>query len=118
MPRGSESPIGAERWSPNGYLYRKTKDGWRTVHTLLVEERLGRPITQDEYITFADGNKANFDLDNLIVRIRGRSSLRRRLAQVEARLAELTAVRDELLRKLQVRDKLGNELEETLNETS
>jgi hypothetical protein len=106
MPRGQESPIGTERTSPNGYLYRKTEDGWQTVHTLVMEERLGRPLREDEFVKFSDGDKGNVDPDNLILGLKGRKSLLRRAAVVEARIAELQVTLDELNRRLQIQEKL------------
>jgi hypothetical protein len=101
MARGTVSPIGAERQAPNGYYYRKTEnDGWQLIHRLIAEEKLGRKLAENEYATFLDNDKTNLDPDNIIVRLRGRHSLNRRLAQVEARLVELTALRDDLVKRL------------------
>jgi hypothetical protein len=106
VPRGRESPIGTERKSPNGYLYRKTEKGWQTVHTLVVEERLGRPLKESEYVRFCDGNKSNLDPNNLVIGIRGKTSLRRRAAVVESRIRELQAVLAELQRRIEIQDNI------------
>jgi hypothetical protein len=106
MARGAIAEVGAERWSPNGYLYRKTDDGWETVHRLLAEEKLGRPLNANEYATFMDGDKTNLDPENIIIKLRGRSSLRRRLIQVEDRLRELNAVRDDILARIEEQDRI------------
>jgi hypothetical protein len=108
MPRGTTSDIGTERVAPNGYRYRKTEWGWELVHRLLAEEKLGRCLHQNEYATFVDGDKTNFDPANIEVRIRGRSSLRRRLALIEARIEEYTAVRDDLQERLRLQDSLAS----------
>lgn len=107
VTRGTPSPVGAERVAPNGYWYRKTEDrGWQLVHRLVAEEKLGRQLTENEFATFSDGDKQNFDPDNIIVQLRGKASLRKRLAQVEARIDELTATRDELKARLELQESL------------
>lgn len=107
MPRGATAEVGAERWSPNGYHYKKTEnDGWQLSHRLIAEEKLGRKLAENEYATFLDGDKTNLDPENIIVRTRGRQSLKRRIAQVEARLTELTATRDDLLERLRIQESL------------
>jgi len=107
VARGTESEIGTERISANGYKYRKVDNGvWVLVHRLLAEEKLGRKLNENEYAAFIDGDRTNFDPQNIIVRLRGRASLRRRLAQVEARLAEMTALRDHLKQRLETQDQL------------
>jgi len=107
VARGSAAAVGTERVSPNGYRYRKTEDGWETVHRLLAEAKLGRKLNNNEFATFRDGDKTNLDPDNITVRLRGRTSLRRRLALVESRLAEFTAERDHLMEQIRIRDSLG-----------
>jgi hypothetical protein len=109
VARGQTADIGTERVSPNGYRYRKTGDGWETVHRLLAEENLGRRLANNEYATFKDGDKTNLDPENIIVRLRGRTSLRRRHALVESRISELTAERDMLEKRLEVQQTLGVE---------
>lgn len=107
MARGTAAEVGTERWSKNGYLYRKTeKHGWQLVHRLVAEERLGRRLLENEYATFADGDKTNVDPDNVIVQLRGKTSLRRRVAQLNARIEELTAARDECVRRLELQENL------------
>lgn len=109
MARGETATIGSERVSANGYRYRKIDDGrWELVHRLVAEEKLGRALTNNEYAAFVDGNRQNLDPENIVVRLRGRTSLRRRLALVEARLAELSAERDHLKARLEAREALEN----------
>ena len=107
--RGVASDVDTERVSPNGYRYRKLESGkWELVHRLVAEETLGRPLHENEYATFADGDKTNLAPDNIIVRLRGRTSLRRRLAQVEARITELEGIRDDLKARLEAQEILGS----------
>lgn len=63
-------PIGSERVSKEGYLQRKVTDtgyppcDWVAVHHL-VWRAAGREIPPQHHLTFKDGNKRNFALDNL-----------------------------------------------------
>lgn len=65
-------PIGTERIdSKDGYTYVKIKDGylnknWKLKHVLIYEEHNG-PIPEEHVVIFGDGDKSNFDLDNLIL---------------------------------------------------
>lgn len=106
MPRGQTSEVGTERWSPNGYLYRRLDTHWELVHRLIAEEKLGRKLSENEYATFADGDRKNLDPDNIVIRVRGRSSLRRRLAQVQERIRELQATEEELLGRIMRQEEL------------
>lgn len=61
-------PIGFIRNDVNGYTYIKVADPdvWKLYHRLLWEEAHGEQIKENEVIMFADGNKNNFDIDNLV----------------------------------------------------
>jgi hypothetical protein len=65
-------PIGTEIRHADGYLYRKLADtkpsryGWKSVHRIIWEEVNG-PIPPKHKLIFADGNRSNFALDNLIL---------------------------------------------------
>lgn len=100
--RGSVAEVGARRTSPNGYLYEKTEDGWRLVHRLVMEEKLGRKLRENEYVCFRNEDKTDTSIKNLELRHRGATSIRRRIAQLEARISELVAARDELIERLEV----------------
>jgi tRNA G46 methylase TrmB len=112
MPRGQAAEIGTERLSPNGYIYRKTDHGWVLVHRLVAEEKLQRKLMPNEYATFVDGDRTNFKPENIIVRLRGRASLRRRLAHVEEQIRELTVTRDELVMRLKLQGTLVGQEDE------
>jgi len=64
-------PIGTERISKDGYLQRKiTETGysprdWVAVHILIWQEHTGKTLPKGHAIIFLDGNKRNFDPDNL-----------------------------------------------------
>jgi hypothetical protein len=105
--RGTKEEIGAERISPNGYTYVKVerdgKEQWILKHWLVAEKaRGGDPIDSSvERVAFKDGNKSNLKPDNIVVTPKGKGSARRRIAQIEARIAELTAERDHLKHELE-----------------
>jgi hypothetical protein len=89
--RGSAAPNGATNVSKNGYHYTKVDGKWRLTHHILAEKVLGRPLEEDERVSFANGKKHDLREANLVIAKRGTSSLRRRKAQLEARIQELQA---------------------------
>lgn len=102
MPRGKKAQAGDTRVAPNGYHYTKTEKEWRLTHHIVAEkEILGRPLRENERVEFVSG-KTNLDPSNIRVVVQGRGSLRRRKAQLEERIRELTveleAVNAELLK--------------------
>lgn len=64
-------PIGSERVTEDGYLWRKmtdtgvTKKDFVQVHRLVWAEHTGKPIPKGHAIIFKDGNKRNLDISNL-----------------------------------------------------
>lgn len=69
-PSNTWRPVGAERTSKDGILYRKVADtghkptDWRAVHVIAWEARNG-PLPARHIVIFKDGNRANFEPDNL-----------------------------------------------------
>lgn len=61
-------PIGTERINTEGYTDIKIADPnkWKAKHHLIWEEANG-PIPKNHVVIFADRNRRNFDLDNLIL---------------------------------------------------
>ncbi|WP_088187575.1 HNH endonuclease signature motif containing protein [Desulfosporosinus sp. FKA] len=64
-------PIGTERLSKDGYIEVKIADGklnknWKSKHVLIWESANG-PVPKNHVVIFGDGNKGNFDPDNLIL---------------------------------------------------
>lgn len=64
-------PIGSERITKDGYIEVKIQDGklqknWRLKQLIIWEEANGK-IPEGHALVFGDGNKTNFDLDNLIL---------------------------------------------------
>lgn len=75
--------IGSERLSRDGYVeikVRHSKDGsgknknFKPKHRVIYEAHYG-PVPDSYNVEFVDGNKLNFDLENLIVRTRKESLL-------------------------------------------
>lgn len=62
-----EKPIGSERVEKKGYTLVKTKvpNTWEYKQRVIWKEIHGE-IPSNHVIIFADGNKSNFDIDNLI----------------------------------------------------
>lgn len=65
-------PVGTELELPDGYLWVKINDipkakknvNWKQKHRLLWEQNYG-PIPEGHLVIFKDGDRRNFDLDNL-----------------------------------------------------
>ena len=85
MARGKASTIGAERWSPNGYHYTRTPDGWELTHRLVAAEKLGRPLTEEERIRFVDGDRTNLKPTNINVYIVKKGTILKRISVLEAK---------------------------------
>lgn len=65
-------PLGSERVSKDGYIEVKVADGrlnknWKAKHILLWEEHHGRTVPPGYAVIFGDGDKRNFDIDNLLL---------------------------------------------------
>lgn len=85
-----EAPLGTERSTQNGYITVKTPQGWVYKHRLIMEEKLGRELQPNEQVYFLDGNKSNFDPDNIDIRQRKQGAKRERtLKAIQQRLYRL-----------------------------
>ncbi len=60
-------PVGTERWRDDGYLWVKVAmpNKWKQKHRI-VWESINGPAPKDAKIIFADGNRHNFSVDNLL----------------------------------------------------
>lgn len=99
MPRGQASKVGDVNIAHNGYHYTRCESGWRLTHHLIAESTLGRPIEPDETVSFADNDRTNLSPDNILVTKR-KTSLRGRIATIEAKIMELELERDKLKAQL------------------
>lgn len=61
-------PVGAERINRDGYVEIKIADPktWRAKHVILWEQANG-PVPKGHAVIFGDGNRSNFEPDNLIL---------------------------------------------------
>jgi hypothetical protein len=64
-------PIGSERITKDGYIQIKIQEGkfqknWKGKHILIWEEHNG-PVPEGHNVIFGDGDRRNFDLNNLIL---------------------------------------------------
>lgn len=94
--RGKKSKVGDTRVSANGYHYTRTKVGWQLTHRLVARDKLGRDLTPEERVRFLDGDRSNYNPDNLEVYEIKESSKEKRRARIEARIEELQAQLGEL----------------------
>ena len=100
MARGKAAVDGATRTAPNGYHYTKEGGKWRLTHHIWAEHYLKRPLRDGERVEFVGKDKTDFSEDNIRVVVQGRGSLRRRKAQLEARIKELQAELEEVEKEL------------------
>jgi hypothetical protein len=91
MSRGKAAADGSTFINQNGYHHTRVEGQWVSTHRLLAEEKLGRKLGPDEFASFLDGDRTNLTPENIIVKKRGQTSLRRRRAQLVARIEELQA---------------------------
>ena len=69
-------PVGSERVNVDGYTELKTAEPnkWRMKHVVVWEAAHG-PVPEGHIVTFGDGDKSNFGLDNLILITRGQHAV-------------------------------------------
>lgn len=99
MARGQLSDLGTTRVSANGYSYTKTEEGWRLTHHVIAEKKLGRKIKENELVRFV-GSKRDLRPENIVVVPKGTTTIRRRIAHIEARIEELQAELAQLKKQL------------------
>jgi hypothetical protein len=75
---------GSTRISPAGYTQVKTASGvWRSKHVVIWEEANG-PVPEGRLVIFADGNKFNIKLGNLLVVSKSELAVMNRLGLISA----------------------------------
>lgn len=64
----NHKPVGSTRIDRNGYVKIKIAEPnkWVLYHRHLYERAHGEKLKKNEAVIFADGNKLNFDIDNLV----------------------------------------------------
>lgn len=65
---GNTLPLGVEIMREDGYLYVKIENPnvWKQKHRIIWEQHNG-PVPDKHVILFGDGDRLNFDIDNLIL---------------------------------------------------
>lgn len=105
-------PVGSERINTYGYTDIKIKDPgtWKPKHIILWEEENG-PIPEGHVVIFADRDKTNFSLDNLILVSRRQLLIinRRGLIQEDTELTRTGIVIADLIIKTTDRQKQRRE---------
>lgn len=89
MSKGKRASIGDETVNANGYCTVKTSTGWRFKHHIVAEEKLGRPLADNERVLFRDGDRSNLDPKNLEVvlkQVRVSQTYDKRLSSLRERI--------------------------------
>ncbi len=94
------SKVGDTRWSPNGYHYTRIESGWELTHRVMMSQKLGRPLADNERVTFGDNDRTNLSIDNLVLKVTKEGSIKRRIARLEAKRDEIEAEIKSLKRDL------------------
>ena len=101
-------PVGSERVNGDGYVDVKIADPnkWRAKHRLLWEEENG-PIPKGYVIIFGDGNRRNFQQDNLILVSKSQLAIlnKNQLIQNDADLTRAGIVIADIYKKIGERKK-------------
>lgn len=63
----NRTPVGTELMKADGYVWRKIAEPnkWRQKHIIIYEKYHGIKILKGKLVTFLDGNRENFSIDNL-----------------------------------------------------
>lgn len=75
MPNPSGKKVGRPRRKEDeyvnseGYVMMRVDGKWRTKARVLMERKLGRPLTKREKVYYKDGNQLNLALSNLELRV-------------------------------------------------
>ena len=98
-------PIGYEHIASDGYLQRKVSDtgskrrDYVAVHRLIWTQHYG-PVPEGHHIVFRDGDRTNFDIDNLECISQAESMRRNSVHNLPAELVELVRLRGALNRQI------------------
>ena len=106
-------PVGSERVNAAGYVDVKIQDGklqknWKGKHIIIWEEANG-PVPKGHVIIFADGDRLNVVLDNLVLVSRGKLAVmnKRGLISQDADLTRTGAIVADVYLKIGERKKKG-----------
>ncbi|WP_138751762.1 HNH endonuclease signature motif containing protein [Paenibacillus sinopodophylli] len=97
-------PVGSERVNADGYVDLKIADPnkWRGKHLIEWEKHNGGSIPKGHAVIFGDGNRTNFEPDNLIMVSRAQLAVmnRRGLIQCNADLTRTGVIMADIYRKI------------------
>lgn len=108
MARGTRATVGQTMTSKNGYHYTRCENGWVLTHRLVAEKKLGRPLAENERVTFDDGDRTNLHPNNIIITTKNTASIRKQIARHKAKIKELQAQVAILERQLKASSKLAS----------
>lgn len=102
-------PLGSERITKDGYCEIKVSDTgrrWRPKHVLIYEKHHGK-VLKGSVVIFLDGDKRNFDIDNLHLVTRGQLALlnKNNLIQKDADLTKTAINVVDLMKKISAMEK-------------
>ena len=102
-------PLGSERITKDGYCEIKVSDTgrrWRPKHVLIYEKHHGK-VPKGSAVIFLDGDKRNFDIDNLYLVTRGQLAMlnKNNLIQKDADLTKTAINVVDLMKKISAMEK-------------
>jgi HNH endonuclease len=100
VPRGVLAKDGRETVSANGYTYVRVGGRWRPKSHLVAERALGRSLREGETVRFKDGDKTNFDPDNLMVTNGPARSTEAKIVKLISKRNDITDLLVELINEL------------------
>ena len=102
-------PVGSERITKDGYCEIKVSDTgrrWRPKHVLIYEKHHGK-VPKGSAVIFLDGDKRNFDIDNLYLVTRSQLAMlnKNSLIQKDAELTKTAINVVDLMKKISAIEK-------------
>ena len=102
-------PLGSERITKDGYCEVKVSDTgrrWRPKHVLIYEKHHGK-VPKGSAVIFLDGDKRNFDIDNLYLVTRSQLAMlnKNSLIQKDADLTKTAINVVDLMKKISAMEK-------------
>ena len=102
-------PLGSERITKDGYCEIKVNDTgrrWRSKHVLIYEKHHGK-VPKGSAVIFLDGDKRNFDIDNLHLVTRNQLAMlnKNSLIQKDAELTKTAINVVDLMKKISTIEK-------------
>lgn len=111
-------PVGTEIERPDGYIYVKIAEPhhWKQKHRIIYEKVYGE-IPGNYRIIFADGNKRNFDIENLVLVSNNELLImnRQKLIYKDPELTKTGAIISKLINKTQEKEQSKNENKKSNN---